>query len=150
VVDDRRTRPPLGSRRTVGGLSLIAAPVLLAAGELLRLSTGSNGADLEVAGLTRDGANVWTAVGALEVAGVIAAFLALAALLHIFTRRAASLAHLAVGLLATGFICQAGYASLLSSANWAAARLTRDGEVKAGDSLVPLVRELVRAASRHS
>lgn len=78
----------------------MAAPLLLGAGEMLRLSTGSGGAELEVAGLTRDSPGVWIAVGTLEVAGVIVVFPALSALLHIFTRRAASLGHLAVGLLA--------------------------------------------------
>lgn len=123
-------------RRRVGGLSLAVAPLFLAAGELLRLSTGSDGTDLEVAGLTNDRPGVWIAIGTLEVAGAIVALPALFALLHLFRRRAASLGHLAIVLLGIGFVCQATYAGLLSSANGAAARLTRDRDVDAGDSFV--------------
>jgi hypothetical protein len=130
---------PEDTRRRLGGLSLIVAPLLLAAGELLRLWTGSDGADLEVAGLTNDGRGVWIAVGTLEVVGVIVAFPALIAFLHVFTRRAASLGHLAVGLLATALVCQAAYAGLLAAANGAAARLTRDGDIDAGDIFTTLL-----------
>jgi hypothetical protein len=56
-----------------------------------------------------------------------------------FTRRTVSLGHLAVGLLATGFVCQAGRAAVLAAANGSAAQLTRSGDVVLGtDSVTAL------------
>jgi hypothetical protein len=46
---------------------------------------------------------------------------------------------LAVGLLAAALVCQAAYVGLLAAANGAAARLTRDGDVDAGDSYIALL-----------
>ena len=127
------------TRRKAVGLSLIVAPLVLVAGELLRRSTGSDGADLDTAGFTDDGEAIWIAVGVLEVAGVVAVLPALGGFLHIFTRRSVSLGHLAVGLLATGFVCQACRVALLAAANGSAARLTRSGEVVIGtDSVTAL------------
>jgi hypothetical protein len=114
--------------------------VLLGLSELIRVLLGSDGSELEVPGLTTDhNQDAWIAVGILGVAGVVVALPATAALLHLLTRRAASLGHLAIGLLLPALVCHGAYVSLLAAANGSAARLTGYDGVDPGSSFVTLL-----------
>lgn len=123
-----RITDPDNFARTLGGISLIAAPVLLGTGEVLRLTIadGANtgtAAHLEAVAGRSTG---WQLMTVLDMAAVVLFVPAVLVLVHLTRRRAPVLAHLGGGLALVGLLGAAGHNVFAHVLDGAMARVEGD------------------------
>lgn len=123
-----RITDPDNFARTLGGTSLIAAPLLLGIGEVLRLTIadGANTGTAAHLDAVAGSSTGWQLMTVLDMAAVVLFVPAVLALVHLTRRRAPVLAHLGGGLSLVGLLGAAGHNVFAHVLDGAMARVDGD------------------------